>query len=307
MRTLLPLLALLGCGGEDKGATDTAPDLSVCDGGSTRVLIFNTLGFVHREGEVSEGFDLDGRVSDEDDPEGCYQPDLVSPDGEEGIDNAFSGLLPLLAATEARVIETLIQDSVNRGDILIALELEDVDSLQDDGCVNVSIVQATGPVLLGTDGSILPGQTFERDPAVPPTRIEGATIEGGVLRARGLDFRLLVSVIGTEVDLTLEKGSFDVVLAEDGTAAGVMGGALRVSRLEAFIDTIATDIRDLAKTLIRQAADMEPTVGEDGARSCGQLSAVMDFHAIPAYFFDAPPVSDPGDTAEPGDTAQETP
>jgi hypothetical protein len=52
---------------------------------------------------------------------------------------------------------------------------------------------------------------------------------------------------------------------------------------------------------------MEPTVGEDGARSCGQLSAVMDFHAIPAYFFDEPAFSDPGDTAEPGDTAQETP
>ena len=296
MRALFPLLALLGCGGEETASAGTAPDLSVCDGGPTRVLIFNTLGFVHRDGAVSDGFDLDGRVSDEDDAEGCYQPDLVSPEGEEGIDNAFAGLLPLLAATEARVIETLIQDSVNRGDILIALQLEDVDSLQNDGCVNVSIVQATGPVLLGTDGSILPGQTFEQDAVIPPTRIEGARIEGGVLRARGLDFRLLVSVIGTEVDLTLEKGSFDVVLHEDGTAGGMMGGALRVSRLEAFIDTIATDIRDLAKTLIRQAADMEPTVGEDGQRSCGQLSAVMDFTAIPAYFYDegTPAESDTG-------------
>ena len=303
MRALLLPLALLGCGGGEKAPADTAPDLSVCDGGPTRVLIFNTLGFVHREGSVSDGFDLDGRVSDEDDPEGCYQPDLVSPEGEEGIDNAFSGLLPLLAATEARVIETLIQDSVNRGDILIALELEDVDSLENDGCVNVSIVQATGPVLLGTDGSILAGQTFERDAAIPPTRIEGATIEDGVLRARGIDFRLLVSVIGTEVDLTLEKGSFEVVLREDGTAGGVMGGGLSVARLEAFIDTIATDIRDLAKTLIRQAADMEPTVDEAGQRSCGQLSAVMDFTAIPAYFYEEGTPSE-SDTGAP---AQETP
>jgi hypothetical protein len=268
--------------------------------------MFNALGFVHREGTMSPGFDLDARVSDSGDPQGCYQADLVAPDGTEGIDNAFSGLLPLLAATEARVIETLIQDSVNRGDILIAIELEDVDSFVDDGCVNVNIVQALGPVMLGTDGSILPGQTFDRDPAVTPTRIEGATIEGGILRARGLDFRLLVSVIGTEVDLTLERASFDVRLAEDGSATGMMGGSLSVPRLEAFIDTIATDIRDLAKTLVRQAADMDPAEGEDEQPACGGLSATMDFTAIPVYFFEELPPADagPSDTA-PADTATE--
>jgi hypothetical protein len=260
----------------------------VCDSTATHVVIFNALGFVHREGNLSRGFDLDGRVSDTDDPEGCFQADLVTPEGQEGIDNAFAGLLPILATTEARVVETLIQDSVNRGDILIALELEDVDSFQDDGCVNVNLVQALGPVLLGTDGSVLPGQTFERDPAVPVTRIEGATIEGGVLRVRGLDFRLVVSVIGTEVDLTLEDSSFDILLREDGTAEGIMGGGLRVGRLEPFIDTIATDLRDLAKTLIRQAADLDPEVGEDGQTACARLSATMQFTGIPAYFFEDP-------------------
>jgi hypothetical protein len=283
MIALLSLLA--GCGGEAK-PVDTAPDLSVCDGGPSHVMIFNTLGFVRQEGATSEGFDLDGHVSDDGDEEGCYHEDLVSPGGVEGIDNAFAGLLPVLETTEARIVETLIQQSVNRGDILLAMELEDVDSFENDGCVNVALVQAAGPVLLGTDGSILPGQTFERDPSIPVTRIEGATIEDGVLRIRGLDFRLLVSVIGTEVDLTLEKGSFDVRLHEDGTAEGILGGGLRVARLDAFIDTIATDIRDLAKTLVHQAADMEPGVNAEGEVECATMSATMRFTTTTGFFFE---------------------
>ena len=285
----LALLALLACGGGDaKPVADTGADLSVCDSTDTRVLIFNTLGFVHREGLVSEGFDLDGRVSDNADAEGCYQPDLTAPDGTPGIDNALSGLLPALEATEARVLETLLQEFVNRGDILLAVELEDVDSLENDGCVNVNILAATGPVMLGTDGSIEPGQTFDRDPAVPVIRAEHATITDGVLRIHDTDFRLVVQVAGADVDLTLEHAEFAIRLAPDGTASGLLGGGVSVARLESFIDTIASDVRDLAKQLIRTVADLDPAP-EGG---CAAMSTVFHFTATPAFFYADAPADD---------------
>ena len=286
---LIAPLALLACGdGDAKPVADTAADLSVCDSSDTRVLIFNTLGFVHREGLVSEGFDLDARVSDTSDAQGCYQPDLTAPDGTPGIDNALSGLLPALEATEARVLETLLQEFVNRGDILLAIELEDVDSVENDGCVNVNILAATGPVMLGTDGSIEPGQTFDRDPAVPVIRAEHATITDGVLRIRDTDFRLVVQVAGADVDLTMEHAEFAVRLAPDGTASGVLAGGVSVSRLEALIDTLATDVAELAKQLIRTVADLEPTP-EGG---CAAISTVFHFTATPAFFYADAPVDD---------------
>ncbi len=302
-RSLAPLalLALLGCsGGDEVSVTDTAPDLSVCDSTDTRVLIFNTLGFVHREGLVSEGFDLDGRVSDTSDAQGCYQPDLTAPDGTPGIDNALSGLLPALEATEARVLETLLQEFVNRGDILLAIELEDVDSFENDGCVNVNILAATGPVMLGTDGSIEPGQTFDRDPAVPVIRAEHATITDGVLRIRDTDFRLVVQVAGADVDLTLEHAEFAIRLAPDGTASGLLGGGVSVARLEALIDTLATDVADLAKQLIRTVADLEPAP-EGG---CAAMSTVFHFTATPAFFYADAPADDTGATPVGGGEAR---
>jgi hypothetical protein len=285
-------LVLSGCGGKEAAPLDSGPDLSVCDSSDTQVLLFNTLGFVHREGLVSEGFDLDGRVSDTSDPGGCYQPDLTAPDGTPGIDNALSGLLPALEATEARVLETLIQEFVNRGDILLAIELEDVDSFENDGCVHVNILAATGPVLLGTDGSIAPGQTFDRDPAVPVIRAEHATIEDGVLRIHDTDFRLVVQVAGADIDLTLEHAEFAIRLNPDGTASGILGGGVSVTRLDALIDTLATDVADLAKQLIHTVADLEPTDA-----GCDAMSVVFHFTTTTAFFYaDAPPADDTGAT-----------
>ncbi len=120
-------LSLLGVGlgscadGGGPLSADTAV-VGSCDSQDTaeRYLV-RTLVFGPELDGVAWGFDLDDHVSTVGDLEGCGKQDLVDPDGNTGIDNAFAGLLPTLEQTEAIAVETLIQDAVNSGALLLAL------------------------------------------------------------------------------------------------------------------------------------------------------------------------------------------
>ena len=62
----------------------------------TTTQVMETLSFGRRDGDVGWGFDLDHEVSDQNDAAGCNRPDLTDPDGNPGIDSAFSSLVPAL-------------------------------------------------------------------------------------------------------------------------------------------------------------------------------------------------------------------
>ncbi len=299
----LLLTALLGCVDAD---ADAAADLSQChDASNTEVLLLTAITFARRTDGVSEGFDLDGRVSDAYDVTGCNQEDLVAPDGTPGIDNAFSGLLPALDQTEARAIESILAEFIASGELLVAVELEDVDDRMNDGCVNVNFWHLEAPVQLGTDGAIVRGQTFDVDRAVPVARAEGLALVDGQLEAKGLDIRLPVQIFAVKFDLTLANGALRVRLDPEGGGEGEMGGALDVANLEAVVDTIESDVKDLAISLIHSVADLSPT--DDG--TCAMMSTVVDFEATTAFLYSDAPPADAGDTGADtggGDTAVST-
>ena len=62
------------------------------------------------EGGLSLGFDLDHRISDDQDAMGCHQMDFEDVEGNQGIDNGYGTLLPLLEASEVDVFGNLLED-----------------------------------------------------------------------------------------------------------------------------------------------------------------------------------------------------
>lgn len=281
MRWLLPALLLIGCSKPDEKKGKAGP---TCDGGEPHVAMIRELYFGRQDPVgVGPGFDLDGRVSDATDGQGCNKPDLVSPDGSlDGIDSAFSALVPVLEATEAAAVEGLIQDSIKAGELLLALELTGVDDLQDDDCVSMSMVRADGIPMIGTDGELLDAQTFERHPDIAPGVTEEAWIADGVFEARGMTMRLELQVLDEFLEFDVASGQIRGTLNPDGSMTGVFAGGIPVEQILYEFDIGDIDIADLIATAVPAAADLyNPETGE-----CDAISITFEYDSVPAYLFE---------------------
>jgi hypothetical protein len=276
---MTPLLALaLACAPPEPPVEDAACD----DLADTQVFVVKHLTFARRTDGVSVGFDLDGDVSEADDAAGCYQPDLVDPDGVPGIDNAFSAFLPVLEATEGAALEGLVQSAIDSGELLLMLELQDVDDPADDTCVNLDVSQGIGTPLQGTDGEMLSGQTFDRDPATPDSRVEGVAIVDGTVVARGFEMHLPIQIFEVYLDLLLHDAALSMTVEPDGTAHGYIAGGFEVQQIVDVMqsrDDIA--IADLVISMVETYADLYP----DETGACPEFSAVLEFEATSAFFF----------------------
>lgn len=128
MRLTHALIALAGCGEvhrPDEGGPDS------CDTGETLAFEIYLTAYAREddEGRVP-GMNLDGRVSDVTDEEGCHQVDFVGPDGEEGVDNQF-GSIAWELESDPYLIET--------GLIRTTLEgIADLDRDAEGNCQSVS-------------------------------------------------------------------------------------------------------------------------------------------------------------------------
>lgn len=286
MTRILPLL-LVGCQG-DPSSTPSLVVEDSCETGDTYVWVVHAMGYTRKspDGEVW-GFDLDGHVTDPGDDEGCGLPDAVDPEGTPGIDNAFSNLIPALEATEASAVEGLIQDSINTGELLLLLEVRNVDDLQDDDCVNVSILRGEGFPLVGTDGLLLDGQSFGRSTLPPNASVEGATIEEGVLSVQDLpEVSLPLNILDVEVQFDVQSVGLRLEIPEDGgdTWGFFSGGVPLENILEIVQEGDLGQIRDLVTTLVGTAADLAP----DEQGQCQQLSIAFQVDGRPAFFYGEP-------------------
>lgn len=260
-------------------------DLSVCAAPSpTEVGVFSTMTFAEVVDGVSVGFDLDGAVTDIGDEVGCGIPDMTSPDGQPGIDSALNRLLPALEGTEAEAVELILQEAIDIGALLLLFEAQDLDSPEDDGCVDFNIVRGAGDVVIGTWGRIEPGQTFDRDPDASSAQDPDATVQGGLLRAGPLDMRLQVSFLDAELDFTVSGVQVGLNFDEDGEYSGVFAGGVSVDYLMEIVtlNNVDPELAGLLEPLLRTAADLVPD--EDGV--CTQISATFEFEAVPAFLFE---------------------
>lgn len=281
------LLGLLGCGLLGCGPVDEAPvdEGPACDSpGETHVFVVSVLLWGRAADGVSDGFDLDGIVSNSNDPRGCKIEDYVSPEGVTGIDNGFARVLPALELTEAVAVEGLIAQSIADGNLLITLELSGVDDLQNDDCVDLTIARATGDVLLGTDGLLLDGQTLVRDPTLPSTTFSDLSIVDGRLVATPLDWSLPLTVFNVSLDFELMDGAVRLDLGPDGGAAGVFGGGVSVDYIVnvAAAENVDAELVGLMSTLLDSYADLEPDA--DGV--CQTVSVNFEVEAIDAFLYE---------------------
>ncbi len=247
------------------------------------MLVLRSLSFVVADSEgISEGFDLDGEASTEGGTTGCGIADYTTASGNEGIDNAFSRIVPTLDATEARLstIGALVQDSIDSGELLITVEIGSLDAWTGDECVAVEVGQAEGDVLLGTDGRLLDGQTFDREDGAPSVSLVDGHTRDGALLASGLSIDLPVQILDVALSLPLRDGRV-AIWPVDEHYAGLIGGSISAGYILEVASGGGVDpaVGELLSTVMSLHADLP-------GDSCDAMSVTLGFEAVGAYFFE---------------------
>jgi hypothetical protein len=283
MRTpwLLPLL--WGCGEHPQ------KEVVECGPGETHRMVVSTLAFtLPDESGYINGFNLDDHVTSSGEAEGCGHADMVSSDGTEGIDSAFSNLAPVLDLIGASQVEDYLQTAIDSGELLLILEISDLDAPLSaeltDQCATLTLSRAYGDPYIGTDNTLLSDQTFHRDADAPATEPVVVTIEDGVLRAEGIDLTLPVQLLDEYVTLIINQSNFHVTFDTQNNASGYFAGGLPVDVLEDRLSQIK-DIGDLSEVIpemVGSAADLYP----DDSGECTDLSLGLDFTSKPVFFYD---------------------
>ncbi len=273
--------ALASCG---QPAPDTcvAPELGAPD----TVLFFRGITFARAdEANVSAGFDLDGRVSDRGDFDSCRKADFTSPDGTPGIDNQISELLPIIEMqTGGLRLDDVLQTAINNGQLLIALEVLDLDDPMNDPCVTVRLRPVVGMPLIGTDGRVLPGQTFDVSPDGEVSTVEGARLVDGVLEVGPAPVALPVQILDARFTLHVEDARMRLERQDDGSWQGALGGGISVAEMIQVAQglTIPSDLMGAVNLVLRTNADL----ARDESGDCQQISATLVVDGVTAFLYD---------------------
>lgn len=249
--------------------------------------VVNSLTFQRIEGEVSDGFDLDGLSSTTGGPDGCGIGDFTAPDGRTGIDNAFGRLLPALDNSEFAAAEPLINSLIHNGELLILAEVGGVDDPVEDTCVELALRKAVGQPLLGTDGEFLWGQTLDLDTSFEDVVFPEVSLVDGSVSGSPLTFILPIQVLDAYIEFPLRNGAFRVDLQEDGSISGIVAGGLDVAEIVEVAEgeAIGEELKQLLRAALFAAADLEP----DAAGDCTAVSITLAFEAVPVFVYgDAP-------------------
>ncbi len=276
---------LLACGGEPTASVCAATGRTVAS-----VVTFATFGKQHDDKTV-EGLDIDGRVSDGSDPEGCYQVDSVSPEGTPGIDNAVATLLPLVEGVVGQDnIDELLGAAISNGQLILLITLRGVDDLENDSCVDVAFGAGMGTPLQDSSGHYLPYQTFAWDSvAAPITVVPGGRITNGVLTAGPGEVVLPVRVLDAAFNLGVHQTGIRMTVAPDANGpgaalSGLVAGGIVAEELAAVIQTfnVGNAIKGAIVPLLKTRADLG--VNADG--TCTQISAALRFKTTASFLLD---------------------
>ena len=272
------LVLSLGCTDPSKDTSDIGVEPQSCDEpDKTQVAILTEMWFARIDDDgVSWGADLDESTL------GCGVDDYTDPEGSKGVDNSFGSMIPILELTEGAAIEVYIQDLINRGEVLIMLEMEDLDDPQDDSCVNVNLLRGLGEPTVGTDRIIEAGQTFDRNMDLPQSRTEAQVLESGTLIASPLQLELPFNIFDIALEFTLHSSTVRFNQGVDGHHTGYVAGGLYINEIIDFVSGRQDiDIGDLVIDLVETRADLWP----DDSGQCQGISVVFEFKAKPAFFY----------------------
>jgi hypothetical protein len=278
------LFAACGAAPEAKGI-DLAECAQKSQCGAGPVFVADYIDFAVKasDGTVA-GFDLDGIDSAEGGFDGCYAKDHVSPDGDTGVDNQLGAVLASLPPQILEIVPAILQASINNGGLLLLMEWVDLSlpDKQGDDKEGVVFRQGGGTPLLGTDGNLLPHQTFVLD----DDYLLGLggnlrTIDGG-REAGPLTMRFRMQFLGTPVGLTFHKVRLRLKTADDGSLHGVIGGSVTIEDVLEMLSLLGgddTELREVLKAAFPPLADIRDL--ESG--ECTEISAALNVRFIPAF------------------------
>jgi len=260
---------------EDAGLSEPEPWVSVMD-----TLSFTSLV---KDG-VAPGFNVDGIVSEEGEPESCGHGDFTSPEGVEGIDNQLAMITPLLDLVGLGAVHGLIQSSIEQGGLLLVLELEGLDDVENDDEVAVTMRFGAGTPLLGTDGQLLSGQTYQVHANSPDLGAPNGRVENGTLHAGPFEVRIPIVVFDIEYELTVNHALIRAELTYDGGMVnGMLGGTVPMSDLWAIAEVADSEAGGILDSIKLVLGNM-PDYGPDENGDCTELSAALAFSAVSGFF-----------------------
>jgi hypothetical protein len=271
-------LFLVGCGGEEANA------VSSCATGETLGGIVTKLGFTRtKDADHAPGFDLDGRVSDDNDSASCGKKDFIDEEGRTGIDNQLAPLVPEVEKLVGDAVDGLIQGAINDGSLVILMEMENVDDPLNDDCVNFTV--QNGEIRrpnLGTDGTVEAYQTFTPDAMAARSHASNAKIENGVFTAGPFPVSLPLAFFDVAFTLHVQNARFRFTIDEDGLMHGYMGGGVLPQEI---LDGVGQgngtgDFLPQIKVAIDANTDL---AFNDETGKCDQLSATLEFSGVPAF------------------------
>lgn len=281
----LALIALgTSCTSEVGGATETAVVTELLFG----KLQYDDEGNRIAEGrhDYAEGLNLDGRVSNATDLEGCRRFDQISPDGEEGIDNQCAVLFETIEDMFPGAVEGIIQGTINEGRLLLMIELDGVDDPMNDERVEVRVFLGEGRPDLSARDRIASHQTFDIDTEAPISVTRGR-IEDGVLHASGFDVEFPVAVFNVFFDLKLNDAQIRATRNDAGGWDGMIGGGITIEQI-LTVTRMADDMQEIQITPILELVlpTMSDLDRDPETNRCNQLSAGMVFTSTPAFTFE---------------------
>lgn len=280
----LAAVALLsaGCADEETGAAAAA---QTCGPGKTQTFVVSTLAFTRVDAETGRapGFDLDGVISDGNDEGSCFKKDFTSPEGQEGIDNQIATFVPELEAILGDAVDGLVQGAINNGELLIMLQVDGVQDLQNDECVDLRVSLGEGTPSLGTTGIIEAYQTFDPDPSGEVSVGRRGKIEGGELTIGPFDLAVPIAIF----DVAFTMHVYDAYLrltvdAEDGTLKGghLGGGIIPQEVLDGVKDGGGVaQYLPILSVVLNQSTDLAP----DAEGTCQQVSVALQLSAVEAF------------------------
>lgn len=229
---------------------------------------------------VSEGFDLDGRVSDADDALSCRRRDLTAPDGTRGVDNQLSILVPALDTATAGALDAAIQAAINNGQLMVAVSIEGLDDRLNDPCVSLVFRRVQGTPFVGSDARIDPGQTFDTLRDEPISRVTGR-MRSGVIEAGPFPLELPIAVLDARFVVPLQNARVRIRWRADDTFEGLIGGSVSAAHMIATSErlTIRAELMALVRRLVLSITDMDP----DADGTCRSLSAALSFEGRSAF------------------------
>ncbi len=265
---------------------------AVCGSGPTWVAYDIELASEDADGNLI-GYNLDGIVSDGEGRDDCYVKDGVSPSGARGIDNQVGALIQDGFTDEIReALPLLIRDAVGTGGLLILAEM--VEPVGNDfvgpRSTRIAFRRGGGIPMVGTDGFLLPHQTFELAPDFFLGQFDDVGVDDLLLSGGPSDLRLVITVFGITYQITLRNAVFDMEMSGDATMmTGTIGGAVHLDDLFGVADTIVVeDLGDLIRAVAPSFTDVEDP--ENG--KCEMISAAARIKMKPAFIHPRLPLAD---------------